>query len=46
MIFDKFGGVLVIKYVKIHEISVFHMEIFTKISIYKPLELKTNIGNL
>ena len=46
MPFDNFGGVLVIKYIKIPEISVIHKEIYQKISIYKPLELKTNTGNL
>ena len=28
--FDNFGGVLVIKYIKIPEISVFHKEIYKK----------------
>ena len=30
MIFEKFGSVLFIKYVKIPKISVFHREIFNK----------------
>ena len=30
MPFDNFGGVLVVKYIKIPEISVFHKEIYKK----------------
>ena len=44
--FENFGSDLLLKYVKIQEISVFHREICNKISIHKTLELKTNIGNL